>query len=37
MVDLLNNGANLIMFPEDTWNLTPSKPMLSLYWGIIDI
>ena len=37
MVALLNNGANLIMFPEGTWNLTPSKPMLPLYWGIIDI
>lgn len=25
------------MFPEGTWNLSPSKPMLPLYWGIIDI
>lgn len=34
---LLRNGNNLIMFPEGTWNLTPSKPMLPLYWGIMDI
>lgn len=25
------------MFPEETWNLTVSKPMIPLYWGIIDI
>ncbi len=37
MIDLLKKGANLFMFPEGTWNLTPSKPMLPLYWGIIDI
>ncbi len=35
-VKLLNQGANLIIFPEGTWNLTPSKPMLPLYWGVID-
>lgn len=37
MINLLNNGANILLFPEGTWNLTPSKPMLPLYWGIIDI
>lgn len=37
MVDLLNKGANILIFPEGTWNLTPSKPMLPLYWGIIDV
>lgn len=37
MINLLKNGANFVMFPEGTWNLTPSKPMLPLYWGIIDI
>lgn len=37
MIKLLCNGANLVIFPEGTWNLTPSKPMLPLYWGIIDI
>jgi len=37
MIGILRNGANIIMFPEGTWNLTASKPMLPLYWGIIDI
>jgi len=37
IINLLRNGANLVIFPEGTWNLTPSKPMLPLYWGIIDI
>lgn len=37
MKKLLCNGANLVIFPEGTWNLTPSKPMLPLYWGIVDI
>lgn len=35
--DYILNGQNICMFPEGTWNLTPSKPMLPLYWGIIDI
>lgn len=26
-----------MMCPEGTWNLTPSKPMLPLNWGIIDL
>ena len=25
------------MYPEGTWNLTPSKPMLPLYSGIVDL
>lgn len=37
MKELLLRGKNLIMFPEGTWNLTPSKPMLPLYWGIVEI
>ncbi|MCM1247224.1 MAG: 1-acyl-sn-glycerol-3-phosphate acyltransferase [Lachnoclostridium sp.] len=37
MLKLLLKGCNLCVFPEGTWNLTPSKPMLPLYWGIIDI
>ncbi len=37
MKELILHGKNLCMFPEGTWNLTPSKPMLPLYWGIIDI
>jgi len=37
MKELVLHGKNLCIFPEGTWNLTPSKPMLPLYWGIIDI
>lgn len=37
MKELVLRGKNLFMFPEGTWNLTPSTPMLPLYWGIIDI
>lgn len=37
MLELLRKGENLCMYPEGTWNLTPSKPTLPLYWGIIDI
>lgn len=34
---LLQEGNSIVIFPEGTWNLTASKPMLPLYWGIIDI
>lgn len=37
MVDLLNRNANVLIFPEGTWNLKASLPMLPLYWGVIDI
>lgn len=37
MIQLLKCGENICMYPEGTWNLTPSKPMLPLYWGIIDL
>ena len=37
MSELLQEGKNLLICPEGTWNLTPSKPMLPLYWGIIDL
>lgn len=33
----LLKGHNICIFPEGTWNLTPSKPILPLYWGLIDI
>ena len=34
---LLQKGKNICIFPEGTWNLTPEKPMLPLYWGVIDL
>lgn len=37
MLKILKNGKSLLMCPEGTWNLTPSKPMLPLNWGIIDL
>lgn len=37
MEKMLNNGTNIVMFPETTWNIEPSLPMLPLRWGIIDI
>ena len=37
MQELLSKGESVLMFPEGTWNLEPSKPMLPMYWGCIDI
>lgn len=37
MLKVLRAGKNLAMFPEGTWNMTPSKPMLPLNWGIIEL
>lgn len=37
MLETLKKGNNILIFPEGTWNLTPSKPMLPLYWGVIDL
>lgn len=37
MIKLLLNGKNVLLFPEGTWNLTPSKPLLPLNWGAIDL
>lgn len=30
MLKILQEGKNLVIYPEGTWNLTPSKPMLPL-------
>ena len=35
MITLLQQGGNLMYFPEGTWNLSPNLPMLPCYWGII--
>jgi len=37
MVETLQAGFNLLIFPEGTWNLSDSLPMLPFPWGIIDI
>lgn len=37
MCSCLNKELNLCIFLEALWNLTPSKPMLPMYWGVIDL
>lgn len=37
MIRLLRSGANLMYFPEGTWNLSPNLPVLPCYWGIVDV
>lgn len=37
MLSCMKKGLNMYVFPEATWNLTPSKPMLPMYWGVIDL
>lgn len=37
MMKILENGHNLLIYPEGTWNMTPSKPMLPLNWGVIEL
>lgn len=37
MYKLLQGGKSLAIYVEGTWNLTPSKPMIPLNWGIIDL
>lgn len=37
LIHLAKSGQSLCIFPEGTWNMEPSKPVLPLYWGVIDI
>lgn len=37
MIKVLRQGANLMYFPEGTWNLSPNLPVLPCYWGIVDV
>ena len=37
MQKILKTGNNLLMYPEGTWNLTSSKPLIPLNWGVIDL
>lgn len=36
-VNLLDNGANIMWFPEGVWNLSPNLPVLPLPFGIIEV
>lgn len=33
----LGKNQSIIIFPEGTWNLTDSEPMMHMKWGIIDV
>ena len=33
MKQFLQNQTSILLFPEATWNLSDSKPMLPIYWG----
>lgn len=33
----LNKKDNVMWFIEGIWNMTPEKPMLPPYWGIVDV
>lgn len=37
MVNHLKEGGNLLYFPEGTWNVKESLPVLPCYWGIVDV
>lgn len=37
MQKVLKKGYSLCIFPEGTWNLRSSLPVLPLYWGIVDV
>lgn len=37
MLDKLSRGKSLLIFPEGTWNLEASTPVLPLYWGVIEV
>lgn len=37
MLKILQEGKNLVIYPEGTWNLTPSKLIIPLNWGIISL
>lgn len=37
IISLLKKKKQICIFPEGTWNLTDSQPMLPLYWGCIEL
>lgn len=37
LVQVLRDGANVMIFPEGVWNLSPNALMLPLYWGTVEI
>lgn len=37
MLQLLEAGKNILIYPEGTWNLSDNLPMLPLPWGVIQL
>lgn len=37
MEEILKKGGNILYFPEGTWNLTYSTPVMELFPGIVDV
>lgn len=37
LIGHLQQGHNILLFPEGTWNLHPSRLLLPLNWGVIDL
>jgi 1-acyl-sn-glycerol-3-phosphate acyltransferase len=36
-IKLLNQGGNLIIFPEGAWNITENQPVMNLFTGAVEI
>lgn len=36
-IELLNNGGNLLIFPEGAWNITQNLPVMPLYKGTVEM
>lgn len=36
-IELLNNGGNLLIFPEGAWNITQNLPVMPLYRGTVEM
>lgn len=37
MINLLNKGENIMLYPEGTWNFSQNQPVLPLFRGIADV
>ena len=36
-IELLKNGGDLLIYPEGAWNISPNKPVNSLYPGVVNM
>lgn len=37
MIEVLEEGANIMWFPEGEWNLSPNVLVLPLFWGMAEV